>query len=52
MQADDLAPTAAHTQLQAFQAVRSMHAFTADGPALATQHHRDALVAEPRSGLG
>ncbi len=48
MQAHVLAPPHSHTQLQALEPVQAMDPFMVYCPALAPQHHPDALVPEAR----
>jgi hypothetical protein len=52
MQADLFAPAATQAKLQPFQAIQSMHAFSADGPALTAQYDDDPLITKPWTGLG
>jgi hypothetical protein len=49
LQADSLAPLRLHAQLQSVEAVEPIDALLVDRPALSSQHHVHAQIAEPRS---
>ncbi len=51
MQTHVFAPWNSHAHLQAFQLIRAMNALEVHMPAFAPQQHRDASIAETRTGV-